>query len=46
MDFDMQYKIIIGFIIIIILGSIQYTLNKLLYELRRIRRYLSNINDD
>ncbi|MBS4535945.1 hypothetical protein GOQ29_10010 [Clostridium sp. D2Q-14] len=46
MNFDIQYKIILGLIVIIILCSIQYTLNKLLYEIRKIRRYLSSINDD
>ncbi|MBS4539225.1 hypothetical protein GOQ27_12185 [Clostridium sp. D2Q-11] len=46
MDFNLQFKIIFGIIVIIILGSIQYTLNKMLYELRKIIRYLSSVDDD
>lgn len=46
MDFNIEFKLIFGLIILIIGGSIQYTLNKILFELKRIRNYLSGINDD
>lgn len=46
MDFNIEFKVIFGLILIIIGISIQYTLNKILYELKRIRNYLSGINND
>ncbi|MGO1369174.1 MAG: hypothetical protein ACTHVE_04860 [Senegalia sp. (in: firmicutes)] len=46
MDFNVEFKVIFAIILIIIGVSIQYTLNKILYELKRIRNYLSGINND
>ncbi|WP_165442933.1 hypothetical protein [Senegalia massiliensis] len=46
MDFNIEFKLIFALIILIIGASIQYTLNKILFELKRIRNYLSGINDD
>ena len=42
----MDLKIILIFIFILIFVSIQYTLNKILFELRNIKKIISNVKSN
>lgn len=40
---ELDYKIILGAIFFVVLISVQYTLNKILLELKEIKKYLSQL---
>lgn len=46
MNIIFEYKVIFAIIVIVILMSLQYTLNKILFEVRQIRKYISKIKDE
>ncbi len=41
-----EYKIIFGVILFIVLISIQYTLNRILFELKEVKRVLIHLKSD